>query len=86
MTDKTKNLTKGKSKLKKCLSRNCQRESDPDKILEEIMESTREILEAKIQYIRKMTNKLKDANTISKIYWTIINYLIYDKKIPLITP
>ena len=38
------------------------------------------------QYILKMTNKLEDANTASKSYWTIINQFLYNKKISMISP
>ena len=31
-----------------------------------------------------MKNKFEDAITAPRTYWTIINYLLYNKKIPLI--
>ena len=33
-----------------------------------------------------MTKKLADSNTSSKTYWTILNHLLYNKKIPTIPP
>ena len=86
MTNKTKNLLKERSKLTKYFYRNVQRESDRDKVLEKSAEFTREILEAKRQYFLKMTSKLEDAFSAPKTYWTIINHLLYNKKIPAIPP
>ena len=57
-----------------------------DKVLEKSAECTREILEAKRQYILKMASKLEDAFSVPKTYWTIINHLLYNKKIPAIPP
>ena len=31
-----------------------------------------------------MTKKLADCNTFPKTYWTILNRLLYDKKLPKI--
>ena len=86
MTSKAKNLSKERSKLTKYFYRNGQRKSDRDKMLEKSAECTREILEAKRAYILKMTNKLEDAFSASETYWTIINHLLYNKKIPAIPP
>ena len=33
-----------------------------------------------------MTTKLEDSNTAPKIYWAILNRLLYNKKIPAIPP
>ena len=33
-----------------------------------------------------MTKKLADSNTSSKSHWTILNGLLYNKKLPTITP
>ena len=33
-----------------------------------------------------MTRKLEDSNTAPKTYWTILNRLLYNKKIPIIPP
>ena len=38
------------------------------------------------QNILKMTKKLADSNTALKTYWTILNRLLYNKKIPTIPP
>ena len=86
MTNKTKNLLKERSKLTKYFYRNGQRESDRDKVLEKSAECTREILEAKRQYVLKMASKLEDAFRVPKTYCTIINHLLYNKKIPAIPP
>ena len=51
MTNKTKNVLKERSKFTKYLYRNGQRKSDRDKVLKKSTECTREILEAKKQYV-----------------------------------
>ena len=38
------------------------------------------------QNVLKMTKKLADSNTALKTYWTILNRLLYNKKIPTIPP
>ena len=68
MNNKTKNLLEERSKLTKYFYRNVQRESDRDKVLEKSAECTRKILEAKKQYILKMTSKLENAFTVPKTY------------------
>ena len=85
MTYKT-NILKERPKLTKYFYRNGQRESDRDKVLEKSTECTTEIPEAKRQYTLEMTSKLKDAFSAPKTYWTIINHLLYNKKIPAIPP
>ena len=82
MTNKTNNFLKERSKLTKYFYRNSQRISHRDKVLEKSAEFTKDILEAKKQYIIKMTNKLEDAITVPKTHWTIINHLLYNKRIP----
>ena len=44
------------------------------------------IVEAKKNYILKMTKKLADSNTSSKSYWTMLNRLLYSKNLPTIPP
>ena len=84
MANKTKSLSKERSKLTKYFYRNGQSESDRNKLLEKLVECTGEILEPKRQYILKITNKLEDDLTAPKTYWTIINHLLYNNKIPAI--
>ena len=33
-----------------------------------------------------MTSNLKDSNTASKTYWSILNRFVYNKKIPVLPP
>ena len=54
--------------------------------MEKATECTNEILEAKKNYILKISEKLEDSHTAPKAYWTILNRLIYNKKIPAIPP
>ena len=63
-----------------------QRKIDHDKVLKKSEECTKQILEIKKNYILKMTQKLADSNTSPKTYWTILNCLLYNKKLPTIPP
>ena len=86
MTDNIERSLKEIFKLTKCFYKNSQRKTDHDKVLEKSAECTREIFEAKKNYIIKMTKKLADFNTAPKTYWTILNRLLYNKKLPTIPP
>ena len=86
MTDIIKKSLKERCKLTKFFYKNGQRKVDHDKVLEKSEECTKQILEAKKNYILKMTKKLADSNTSSKSYWTILNRLLYNKKLPTIPP
>ena len=52
--------------------------------MEKSEECTKQILEAKKNYILKMTNKRADSNTSPKTYWSILNRLLYNIKLPTI--
>ena len=65
---------------------NDQRKTDRAKVLEKANECTNEILESKKNYIVKMSKKLEDSHTAPKAYLTLLNHLIYNKKIPVIPP
>ena len=69
---------KERSKFTKYFHRYGQKESDCDKVLEKSEECTREILEANKQYILKKTNNTEHAAL--KTYWTIINHLLFNKR------
>ena len=86
MIDNIKQSLKERSKLTKILYKNGQRKTDFEKALEKVTECTTEILEAKKNYIPKMSKKLEDSHTAPKAYWTILNHLIYNKKIPATPP
>ena len=75
MTDDIRKSLKERSKLTKIFSKNGQRKTDHEKILEKATECTNEILEAKKNYILKKSKKLDDSHTASKAYWTILNRL-----------
>ena len=45
-----------------------------------------EIFETKENHILNMTSKLADSHTAPKTYWTLLNRLLYNKKIPAIPP
>ena len=52
--------------------------------MEKSEECTKQILKAKKNYILKMDKKLADSKTSPKTYWTILNHLLYNKKLPTI--
>ena len=79
-------MLKERCKLTKIFYKNGQKTTDRDKVLLKSAECTQEILEAKKTYIFTMSKKLEDSKTAPKAYWTILNRLIYNKKIPAIPP
>ena len=86
MTNNIKRSLKERSKLTKCYYKNGQKKSDYEKIIERSSDFTKEILEAKNNYILKMTTKLQDPKTAAKTYWAVLIRLLYKKKIPAIPP
>ena len=84
MTVNIKKFLKERSTLTKIFYKNGQKKTDREKVLEKATECTHEITEAKKNYILKMSKKLEDSHTAPKVYWTILNSLIYNKKIPAI--
>ena len=86
MTDDIKKLLKEHPKLTKSYYKNCQQESNYDKVLEKSADCTKKITQAKNDYINKMTDKLQNPSTASKTYWAILSCLLYNKKIPAIPP
>ena len=86
MTDNIKKYFKERCKLTKFFYKTGLRKIDHDKVLEKSEECTKRILEAKKNYILKMTKKLADSNTSPKTYWTILIRLLYNKKYPTISP
>ena len=86
MNGNIKKSLKERSKLTKMFYKNGQKSTDKDKVLAKSAECTKNILEAKNNYILKRTKKLEDSNTAPKTYWAILNRLLYNKKIPAIPP
>ena len=86
MTGIIKKSLKERCKLTKIFYKNDQRKFNRDKVLEKSEEYIKQILEAKKNYILKMTKNLADSNISSKSYWTILNRLLYNKKLPTIPP
>ena len=69
MRDIIKKSLKKRCKLTKFFHKNGLRKIDHDKVLEKSKKCTKQIFEAKKNYILKMTKKLADSNTSSKLYW-----------------
>ena len=86
MTGNIKKSLKERCKLTIFFYKNGQRKIYHNKVLEKSQECTKPILEAKKNYILKMTKKLADSNTSAKTYWTKLNRLLYNKKLPTIPP
>ena len=86
MTDIIKKYLKERCKLTKFFYKNGQRKVDDNEVLEKSEECTKQTLEAKKNYILKMTKKLANSNTSSNSYWTILNRLLYNKKLHKIPP
>ena len=72
--------------MSKCYYKNSQKKIDYEKLLEKSSDCTKEILEAKNNYILKMTTKLQDPKTATKTYWAILSRRLHKKKIPAIPP
>ena len=68
MTDSIKRSLKKRSKLSKCYYKNRQKKSDYEKLLEKSSDCTIEFLEAKNNYIFKVTTKFQDPKTQAKAY------------------
>ena len=68
MKNNMKRSLKERCKLTNFFYKNGQRKIDHDKVLEKSEECTKQILEAKKNYILKMTKKLADSNASSKSY------------------
>ena len=68
ITKNVKKPVKGRSKLTKIFYKSGQRKTDHEKVLEKATQSINEILEAKKNYILKMSKKLEDSHTAPKVY------------------
>ena len=71
MTGSIKKFLKERSKLTKIFYKNGQRKTDLEKVLGKAIECSNEILEAKKNYIHRVSKKLEDSHTAPKAYWTI---------------
>ena len=86
MTNSIKRSLKESFKLTKCYYKNGQKKSDYEKLLEKSSDCTKQILEAKNNYVLKVTTKLQDPKTSTKTCWAISSRLLYKEKIPAIPP
>ena len=86
MNDNIKRKLKQRTKLIKYFYKNSQIKCDYDKILEKCEECTTDIFETKKRCILNMTSKLEDSHTAPKTYCTLLNRLLYNKKIPPVPP
>ena len=57
-----------------------------DKLQEKTDECTALVLDAREKYVRYMGNKRSDPLTAPKIYWSILNRFLNNRKIPAIPP
>ena len=86
MNDNMKIKLKQRTELIKYFYKNGQMKCDYDKIFKKSAECTPEILKTKKNYILNMTSKRADSHTAAKTYWTLLNLLLYNKKIAAIPP
>ena len=75
MTDNIKKSLKKRSKLTKIFYENGQGKTNHEKVLEKATECNNEI-QAKENYILKMSKKFENSHSAPKAYWTILNSLI----------
>ena len=68
MTDNIKKSLEERSKLIKIFYKNSQRETDCEKVLKRATECANEILDAKKNYILKMSKNLDDLHTAPKAH------------------
>ena len=61
-------------------------ECNKETLLNQANECTKLIIEAKPNYIAKMSSKLDYPDTASKTYWSIINRILNKRQIPNIPP
>ena len=69
--------------------RRCYRnpsEYNKETLLNQANEWTKLFIEAKQNYIAKLSSKLDSPDTAAKTYWSIINRILNRKKIPNIPP
>ena len=57
-----------------------------DKLQEKTDKCTALVLDAREKYVRYMGNKRSDPLTAPKIYWSILNRFLNNRKIPAIPP
>ena len=62
-----------------------QKKEDHEKLLAKANNCTKEILEAKNEYILTMNSKCNNSYTAPKTYWMMLNRSLYKTKIPAIT-
>ena len=86
MTNNIKIKLKQRTKLTEYFYKNGQIKFNHEKILEKSVECPKNIIEVKKNYILNMTSKLADSHTAPKSYWTLLNNLLCNVKIPAIPP
>ena len=84
--DNRKSSLKQRSELTRIYYKNGLRKYDHIKVLQKSTECPKKILEAKKNYILKVTTKLEHCNAAPKTYWATLIRLLYNKKIPAIPP
>ena len=55
-------------------------------LLHQVRECKKLIVEAKDKHLAKLSPKVGNPDTVPKTYWSIINRLLNNKKIPIIPP
>ena len=86
MTDSIKKSLKEHSNLTKCYYKNGQEKNHHGKLLKKSADCTKDIFEAKNNYILKVTTKRQYPKTSTKTYWAILSRHFTIKKIPALPP
>ena len=87
MTEEVKKLCYMKMKIYENYVKNGRTDADKDELVRITSLSSDTITKAKEKYLRPLDNKLNDdPQTGAKSYWSILNKLLQNIKIPLIPP
>ena len=84
MNDNIKRCLKERPKLTYFFYKNCQKREEKEKLETKPTYCTEQIVKAKNDYTKRMTNKLNDSKAAPKTYSSILNRFFHNKKIPAI--
>ena len=86
MNDEIKIICHTKDKIYENYVKNGRSDVDKDELVTVTSLSSDVITKAKEKYLYSLGNKLNNAQTGAKSYWSILNKFLQKKKIPLIPP
>ena len=86
MNGKMKKCLRERSKVITIYYKHGQKKRTKKKLQPKAAYCTRNIMKAENRYILRMTSKLNDSKAAPETYWSILNQLLYNKKIPSMPP